>query len=88
MEINLVSDTVTKPTYEMLQYMFNASGWRVQTRSTVIELEAKFSSYVWHGSSLVFLRNMANKRLKLHTQPGEQIIADKYAHVYLYEGGG
>jgi threonine aldolase len=32
---------------------------------------------------------MANQAaLKLHTQPGEQIIADKYAHVYLYEGGG
>jgi threonine aldolase len=32
---------------------------------------------------------MANQTaLKLHTQPGEQIIADKYAHVYLYEGGG
>jgi threonine aldolase len=24
MEINLISDTVTKPTNEMLQYMFNA----------------------------------------------------------------
>jgi threonine aldolase len=31
---------------------------------------------------------MANQTaLKLHTQPGEQIIADKYAHVYLYGGG-
>jgi threonine aldolase len=32
---------------------------------------------------------MANQTaIKLHTQPGEQLIADKYAHVYHYEGGG
>ena len=32
---------------------------------------------------------MANQAaIKLHTQPGEQLIADKYAHVYNYEGGG
>jgi threonine aldolase len=24
----------------------------------------------------------------LHTQPGEQVICDKYAHIYHYEGGG
>jgi threonine aldolase len=31
---------------------------------------------------------MANQTaIKLHTQPGEQLIADKYAHVY-HEGGG
>jgi len=33
--------------------------------------------------------SMANQAaIKLHTQPGEQLIADKYAHVYNYEGGG
>ena len=26
--------------------------------------------------------------IKLHTQPGEQLICDKYAHIYNYEGGG
>jgi len=32
---------------------------------------------------------MANQAaIKLHTNPGEQVIADKYAHVYNYEGGG
>jgi threonine aldolase len=32
---------------------------------------------------------MANQTaIKLHTQPGEQLIADKYAHIYNYEGGG
>ena len=32
---------------------------------------------------------MANQTaLKLHTNPGEQVICDKYAHIYNYEGGG
>jgi threonine aldolase len=33
--------------------------------------------------------SMANQApLKLHTNPGEQVICDKYAHIYNYEGGG
>jgi threonine aldolase len=33
--------------------------------------------------------SMANQAaIKMHTQPGEQLICDKYAHVYNYEGGG
>jgi threonine aldolase len=33
--------------------------------------------------------SMANQAaIKMHTQPGEQLIADKWAHVYNYEGGG
>jgi threonine aldolase len=32
---------------------------------------------------------MANQTaIKIHTQPGDQLICDKYAHVYNYEGGG
>jgi threonine aldolase len=32
---------------------------------------------------------MANQTaIKLHTQPGDKLICDKYAHVYNYEGGG
>jgi len=43
MEINLISDTINKPTHEMLQYMFNAEvGDDVYKQDpTVIELEAK-----------------------------------------------
>ena len=32
---------------------------------------------------------MANQTaIKLHTQPGEQLICDHYAHIFNYEGGG
>jgi threonine aldolase len=92
MEINLVSDTITKPTQEMLQYMFKAEvGDDVYKQDpTVIELEAKVAAMFGMEAGLFFPSGtMANQTaIKLHTQPGEQLIADKYAHVYHYEGGG
>ena len=92
MEINLVSDTITKPTQEMLQYMFNAVvGDDVYKQDpTVIELEVKVAALFGMEAGLFFPSGtMANQTaIKLHTQPGEQLIADKYAHVYNYEGGG
>jgi hypothetical protein len=50
-----------------------------------LNLEASCSD-VWYGGGLFLLEQWPIKLIKLHTQPGEQLIADKYAHVY--EGGG
>lgn len=92
MEINLVSDTVTKPSPEMLRYMFQAQvGDDVYKQDpTVIALENMVAQIFGMEAALFFPSGtMANQTaIKLHTQPGEQIIADKYAHVYNYEGGG
>jgi threonine aldolase len=92
MEINLVSDTVTKPTVEMLQHMFKAEvGDDVYKQDpTVNELEAVVADLFGMEAALFFPSGtMANQTaIKLHTQPGEQVICDKYAHIYHYEGGG
>lgn len=92
MEINLVSDTITKPSYDMLQFMFNAQvGDDVYRQDpTVIELEATVAQIFGMEAGLFFPSGtMANQTaIKLHTQPGEQLIADKDAHIYHYEGGG
>ncbi len=92
MEINLISDTVTKPSTDMLQYMFNAKvGDDVfKADPTVNEFEARVAEMFGLESALFFPSGtMANQTaIKLHTQPGEQIIADKWSHIYLYEGGG
>ena len=92
MEINLVSDTVTKPTPEMLQYMFSAQvGDDVYKQDpTVIELEKRVAALFGKEAALFFPSGtMANQTaIKLHTQPGEQLIADKWSHVFNYEGGG
>lgn len=92
MEINLVSDTVTKPSNEMLQFMFKAKvGDDVYKQDpTVIELETRLANFFGMEAALFFPSGtMANQAaIKLHTQPGEQLIADKWAHVFNYEGGG
>ncbi len=92
MEINLVSDTVTKPTSEMLQAMFRATvGDDVYKQDpTVNELERRIAEMFGMEAALFFPSGtMANQTaIKLHTNPGEQLIADKYAHIFNYEGGG
>jgi len=58
MEINLVSDTVTKPTQEMLRFMFQAEvGDDVYKQDpTVIELEAKVAEMFGMEAALFFLQ--------------------------------
>lgn len=92
MEINLVSDTVTKPTQEMLHAMFNAKvGDDVYKQDpTINALEEKVATMFGMEAALFFPSGtMANQTaLKLNTQPGDEIICDKWSHIYLYEAGG
>lgn len=92
MKINLISDTVTKPTKGMLAAMFNAQvGDDVfKEDPSVNQLEEKVAKLFNKEAALFFPSGtMANQTaIKLHTQPGEQLICDKYAHIYNYEGGG
>ena len=92
MEINLLSDTITKPTQGMLHAMFNAEvGDDVfKADPTVNQLQNKVAAMFGKEDALFFPSGtMANQvAIKLHTQPGEQLICDKWAHVYNYEGGG
>ena len=92
MEINLVSDTVTKPSHDMLQHMFRARvGDDVYKQDpTVNELEESVAELFGMEAALFFPSGtMANQTaIKLHTNPGEQVICDKWAHIYNYEGGG
>ena len=92
MEINLISDTVTKPCESMIAAMINAKvGDDVfKEDPTVNKLEKKLSDMFGMESALFFPSGtMANQTaIKIHTAPGDQLICDKYAHVFNYEGGG
>ncbi len=92
MNINLISDTVTKPSSGMLKAMLTAEvGDDVfKADPSVNLLEEKTAALFGKEAALFFPSGtMANQSaIKLHTQPGEQLICDKYAHVYNYEGGG
>jgi len=90
--INLISDTVTKPSHGMLEAMMTAEvGDDVfKADPSVNLLEEQMAKLFGMEAALFFPSGtMANQTaIKLHTQPGEQLICDKYAHVYNYEGGG
>ncbi len=90
--INLLSDTLTKPTPHMLEFMIHAEvGDDVfQQDPSVNALQHKMADLFGMEAALFFPSGtMANQTaIKLHTQQGEQLICDKWAHVYNFEGGG
>ncbi|MDO6743819.1 GntG family PLP-dependent aldolase [Tenacibaculum soleae] len=92
MEINLISDTVTKPTKLMMEAMMNAEvGDDVfGADPTVNALQEKVAKMFNMEAALFFPSGtMANQTaIKIHTQPGDRMFCDKWAHVYNYEGGG
>lgn len=92
MKINLISDTVTKPTKGMLEAMMNAEvGDDVfKGDPTVNKLQIKIAEMFGMEDALFFPSGtMANQAaIKLHTHHGDKMYCDKWAHVYNYEGGG
>lgn len=91
-KINLISDTVTKPTPAMLEAMFTAEvGDDVFKQDpSVNALEAKAAALFGKEAALFCPSGtMTNQiAIKLHTQPGQQVICDQTAHIYRFEGGG
>ncbi len=85
------SDTVTKPTTEMLEFMMSAEVGDDVMRAdpTVIALENKLAGMFKREAALFFpTGTMANQSaIKIHTQPGDQFICHEWAHVFNFEGG-
>lgn len=92
MIIDLRSDTVTKPSPKMLEAMLKANvGDDVYKEDiTTNELETRIANMFGKTRGLFFPSGtMANQTaINLHTNPGDQVICDKYAHIFNYEGGG
>lgn len=92
MNLELRSDTFTKPTLEMLEAMFTAKvGDDVfEEDETTNALENKAASIFGYEAGLFCMSGtMANQiAIKCHTQPGDEVICDALSHIYLYEGGG
>lgn len=92
MIIDLISDTVTRPSEGMLNAMMSAAVGDDVFKSdpTVNALQEKAAAMFGMEDALFFPSGtMANQAaIKLHTQPGDKLFCDKWAHVYNYEGGG
>lgn len=90
--IDLRSDTVTKPTKPMLEAMLSANvGDDVYGEDpTVNALEAKIAQ-LFGKEAAIFCPSgtMTNQiAIRIHTQPQEEVICDRMAHIYNYESGG
>ena len=90
--IDFRSDTVTQPTKAMRDAMINAPVGDdvLGDDPTVIALQDRMAS-MFDKEAALFVPSgtMSNAiALRTHTVPGDEIVCDKTAHIYRYEGGG
>jgi threonine aldolase len=90
--IDLRSDTLTKPTPEMLAAMATAEVGDEQYLEdpTVNELQRRMAELLGHEASLFLpTATMANQTaLRTQTTPGATLLAEERTHVMVYEWGG
>jgi len=89
---DLRSDTVTKPTPDMKEFMFNAplgdDVWGDDP--SVNELE-ELAADMFGKEAAVFCTSGTQTNqiaIKVHTNPGDEVICHEESHIYRYEGGG
>lgn len=89
--IDLRSDTVTKPSKEMREFMMNAEvGDDVYGEDpTVNKLQEMVASLLGKEAALFVPSGTMGNQLciKSHTNPWDEVICDKDAHIYNYESG-
>lgn len=90
--IDLRSDTVTQPTPAMRQAIAQAPVGDdvLGDDPTVIELEQRVANLLGKAAAVYMPSGtMTNQvALRVHTEPGDEIILESEAHIYYYEGGG
>src|SRR4249920_1940438 len=92
MLIDLRSDTVTRPTPGMMNAMMNASvGDDVFGEDPTVNLLENRMAALFGMEAGLFCASgtMSNQAaIVSHTRPGDELICEQEAHVYIYEGGG
>ena len=90
--IDLRSDTVTKPSKDMLAAMMTAQvGDDVFVEDPTINALEDMLANMFGMEAGLFCASgtMSNQiAIKVHTQPGDEVICDKLSHIYQYEAGG
>lgn len=92
MVIDYRSDTVTRPTPDMLEAMMQAKvGDDVFGDDPSINNLQQLAAEMFGMEAALFCPSgtMTNQiAIKCHTQPGDEVICDVTSHIYQYEGGG
>ena len=90
--IDLRSDTITRPTKEMLEAMISAEvGDDVFGEDpSVNELQSKVASLFGMEDAIYCPSGTMTNQIGMRvlTRPQDEVICHKHSHVYLYEGGG
>jgi threonine aldolase len=89
---DLRSDTFTKPSPAMLEAMFTAAvGDDVFGEDPSVNRLERMAADMFKMEAGLFCPSgtMTNQiAIKVHTQPGDEVICENLSHVYIYEGGG
>ncbi|MEO1654890.1 MAG: beta-eliminating lyase-related protein, partial [Bacteroidota bacterium] len=92
MKIDLRSDTVTKPTPAMQEAMFSAPvGDDVYGEDPTVNLLQEKAARLFGKEAALFCPSgtMTNQiAIKALSEPMDEVICFKGAHIYKYEGGG
>jgi threonine aldolase len=90
--IDLRSDTVTKPTPDMRAAMTSAEvGDDVMHEDpTVNRLEARVAQLLGKEAALYVPSGTMSNQIcvRVHTQPGDEMLCEEGCHIYYYEAGG
>jgi threonine aldolase len=90
--IDVRSDTVTRPTPAMLEAMMAAQvGDDVFGEDeTVNQLQQRVADLFGKEAALFCPSGTMTNQIgiRVHTRPGDEVICDQLAHIYLFEGGG
>lgn len=90
--IDFRSDTVTRPTKDMLAFMHSAPvGDDVFGEDPSINSLEKITAALFGKEAGLFCPSgtMSNQiAIKTHTQAGDEVICEELSHIYQYEGGG
>jgi threonine aldolase len=90
--IDVRSDTVTRPTPGMLQAMMQARvGDDVYGEDETVEALQTKAAALFGMEAALFCPTgtMSNQiGIKVNTQPGDEVICSRLAHIYSHEGGG
>ncbi len=90
--IDFRSDTVTKPSKEMLQAMFEAKvGDDVYGEDPTVNLLQTKAAAMFGMEAALFCSSGTQTNqiaINVHVQPGGEVICHQESHIYKYEGGG
>lgn len=90
--IDLRSDTVTKPSSGMLEFMMKASvGDMIFGEDPAVNELEQMAADMFGMEAALFCPSgtMTNQiAIKAHTSPGDEVICSRMAHIYQFEAGG